>query len=285
VHAQAHAAPLAARRAFALVGPGRAGTAVATALVARGWRAIAVAGRAPDAASTRTAAADLAAEARDVAHVARGAELVVVATPDAAIAQAAVALAPGLDPGALVVHLSGACTLDELDKLRVERPDVRVGSLHPLQSLPDAERGAARLAGSWCAVDGPDDVERLAVSLGLRPFRVEPGHRATYHAAATVASNHLVALAGQAFRIAAAAGVPPDALLPLMRATLENVDALGVAAALTGPVARGDVDTVSRHLDAIDPSERAAYARLAEGALAQSGRDDPALRDMLGAAR
>ncbi|MFI5046791.1 MAG: DUF2520 domain-containing protein [Acidimicrobiia bacterium] len=274
-----------AQRGFALVGPGRAGSAIATALTGRGWRAIAVAGRSPEATSTREVAARLGAEPRDVGDAGRGAELVVIATPDAAIADAGAALAPGLEPGALVVHLAGACTLDELDKLRVERPDVVLGSLHPLQSLPDADLGARRLAGSWCAVDGPSSVDRLAVSLGMRPFRVPPERRAAYHATATVASNHLVALVGQATRIGSTAGVPPEALWPLVRATLENVEALGAAAALTGPVARGDVDTVVRHLEAVAPEERAAYTALAASALALTGRDDAALRDALAIAR
>ena len=116
-------------RGFSLVGPGRAGSAVAVALAARGWRAVAVAGRAAGAASTIALAARLGADARDVADAGRGADLVVVATPDAAIADAAAASAPGVEPGALVVHLSGACGLEELDKLHVARPDVEVGVL------------------------------------------------------------------------------------------------------------------------------------------------------------
>ncbi|HEX5586019.1 MAG TPA: DUF2520 domain-containing protein [Acidimicrobiia bacterium] len=256
------------------MGPGRAGTTVATALVARGWTPVAVAGRAADAPSVVAAAARLGAEARAVAEAGRGADLVLVATPDAAIAEAAHALSPGLEPGALVLHLSGACTLDELDKLALARPDVRLGSLHPLQSLPSADLGAARLPGAWCAVDGPDDVERIAVSLGMRPFRVDADRRATYHAAATVASNHLVALLGQATRLAAVAGIPPEALLPLVRATVDNVETLGPVDALTGPVARGDVDTVVRHLEAIAPDERATYRAVAAAALRLTGRDD-----------
>ena len=171
--------------------------------------------------------------------------------------------------------------MDELHKLRVARPDVEVGSLHPLQSLPSPEIGVARLPGSWCAVDGPADVERLAISLGMRPFRVKDADRVAYHAAATVASNHLVALLGQAARLADAAGVPPAALLPLVRATLENVETLGAEAALTGPVARGDVDTVRRHLDVLHDDEQPAYRALAEQARRLSGRDDPALRHAL----
>ena len=267
------------QRALALVGPGRAGTSLAAALVARGWHVSAVAGRAPDAPSTLAASAQFGAPAVEVAEAGRAADLVLVATPDALIAETAAALAPGARAGALVLHLSGACTLAELDKLRLARPDVAVGSLHPLQSLPSTAVGVARIPGSWCAVDGPDDVDALAISLGMRPFRIADHDRARYHAAATIASNHLVALLGQSDRIARAAGVPPEALLPLARATLENVEGLGAAAALTGPVARGDADTVARHLDALPVDERAAYRALAAEALRLTGRDDPAVRD------
>jgi predicted short-subunit dehydrogenase-like oxidoreductase (DUF2520 family) len=254
---------------------------VAVALAARGWTPVAVAGRAPSAASTLAAAERLGARAVDVVDAGRDADLVIVATPDAAIADAGVALADGLRTGALVVHLSGACPLEELDKVRSERPDVAIGALHPLQSLPSVELGLERLPGSWCAVDGPPAVERLALSLGMRPFRVAPGRRAQYHAAATIASNHLVALLGQAVRVAEAAGVPPEALLPLVRASIDNVDALGASDALTGPVARGDADTVARHLDALPADERAAYRALAREALRLTGRDDAALRALL----
>ena len=151
------------QRAFALVGPGRAGTTLALAMQARGWTLRGVAGRAPDAPSVLAASAELGAPACDVARVGADADVVLIATPDATIADAAAASALGLREGALVLHLSGACTLDELDKLRVARPDVEVGSLHPLQSLPSPETGVARLPGSWCAVAGPQTVERLSL--------------------------------------------------------------------------------------------------------------------------
>ena len=272
---QAHA-----QRALALVGPGRAGTTLAVGLAAR------VDGRRrrrprPRRGIGRGRGEPARCRTADVTDAGRGADLVLVATPDAAIADTAAALAPGLEPGALVVHLSGACTLDELTKLELARPDVRTGALHPLQSLPSAAVGVDRLPGSWCAVDGPDDVERIAVSLGMRPFRVAPEQRTAYHAAACIASNHLVALLGQVARVAAEAGVPADALLPLVRATVENVAALGTADALTGPVARGDVDTVARHLDALPAGEQAAYRALAAAALQLTGCRDPAMADVL----
>src|SRR5262249_38741287 len=111
--------------------------------------------------------------------------------------------------------------------------------------------------------------------------RIASSQRATYHAAATIASNHLVALLGQAVRVAEAAGVPPQALLPLVRASVDNVDALGANDALTGPIARGDADTIARHLAALAAGERAAYRALAAEALRLTGREDAAVRAIL----
>jgi predicted short-subunit dehydrogenase-like oxidoreductase (DUF2520 family) len=103
----------------------------------------------------------------------------------------------------------------------------------------------------------------VVTALGGRFVHVDDDHRAAYHAAAAIASNHLVALLGQVERVAAAAGVPLDAFLDLVRGSVDNVAALGPAAALTGPVARGDWDTVARHLAALPPEERAAYEAMA----------------------
>jgi predicted short-subunit dehydrogenase-like oxidoreductase (DUF2520 family) len=264
-------------RAFALVGPGRAGSAIALALTERGWRPVAVAGRSAGAPSTQELAARLHAPTVDVDDAGRDADLVVIATPDSAIAGAAAALAPSLRPGSLVVHLSGASTLHELEAMLLTRPDVEIGSLHPLQALPSGDAGRVRLPGSWCAVDGSARVERIALTIGMRPFRVSADDRVRYHAAACVASNHLVALLGQVERLAANAGVPFEAFLPLVRGTIDNVSELGPAAALTGPVARGDHDTVARHVDALPPGERDAYLALVREARRLAGREDAEL--------
>ncbi len=253
-------------RRFALVGPGRAGTAVSLGLVAAGWSVTRVAGRAPDADSTRAVAATLEAIPSLVSDVGLSAEVVIIATPDRAIGSAARAAAGGLEPEALVVHLSGAHGVEILDPVQSSRPSVRLAALHPLQTLRSGASGADRLAGSWAAVAGDDAVLDLAAALRLRPFRVRDEDRAVYHAAAAVAANHLVSLMGQVERLASSVDVPFDAFLSLARAALDNVDAVGPAAALTGPVARGDRATVERHLAALDATERDAYRALAREA-------------------
>jgi predicted short-subunit dehydrogenase-like oxidoreductase (DUF2520 family) len=171
----------------------------------------------------------------DVGAAGVGVSLVVVATPDAAINDVARAIAPQLEPGALVVHLAGAVGLDALDPITEARADVDVGALHPLQTLASPDTGAMRLAGSWAAVAGSPRVTELASELALVPFTIDDSDRAAYHAAASVASNHLVALLGQVERIASSAHAPFAAFEPLVRAAVDNTFALGPAAALTGP--------------------------------------------------
>jgi predicted short-subunit dehydrogenase-like oxidoreductase (DUF2520 family) len=186
-------------------------------------------------------------------------DVVVLAVPDRAIADLARALVP--DPATVVVHLAGSLGLDVL------APHPRCGALHPLVALADGDRGADALAGAWCAVAGDAVVGELVAALGGRAFTVADADRATYHAAACVAANHVVATLGQAARLAERAGAPPEALWALAAGVVADVAALGPAAALTGPVARADWPTVARHLAALPAEERDGYlaaARLAD---------------------
>jgi predicted short-subunit dehydrogenase-like oxidoreductase (DUF2520 family) len=269
------------RRTLALVGPGRAGSTIALALNAQGWLVTAVAGRAPDASSTVAIAACLDAPAELVSQVGPGAQLVIIATPDAAIESVARAVAPSLDPDTLVVHLAGSRGLDVFDALREARPDVRVGALHPLQSFPSTSAGLERLSGSYAAIAGDPEVDEIASALELRTFRVADSMRAQYHAAAVVASNHVVALLGQVERMARACDVPFDAFAPLVLASVENAFRMRPERALTGPVARGDLATVQKHLETLDPGERDAYRALAREAARLAGRRDSALDRLL----
>ena len=225
-----------------LIGPGRAGTSLATALRRAGWQVDGTLGR-----------------GEDVRGAAAGVDLLVIATPDAAIAEVAAAVEPV--ETTVVAHLAGSLGLDVL------APHPRRAAVHPLAALPDADLGADRLAGGcWFAVAGDALARDVVAALGGRAIEVADADRATYHAAACIASNHLVALLGQVERVAATAGVPLEAYLDLVRATVDNVSALGPAAALTGPVARGDHATIERHLAALPAGERPAYEAMADQA-------------------
>jgi predicted short-subunit dehydrogenase-like oxidoreductase (DUF2520 family) len=165
--------------------------------------------------------------------------LVVICVPDDAIAE----VAGGLDVGPWVAHVSGATSLSALG------PHRRRFSLHPLQTFTRA-RGPEQLDGAWGAVTAETDEARaagfwLAETLGLRPFELGDGARALYHAGAAVASNYLVTLHEVASDLFRAAGAPPEALVPLMRRTIEN------GFELTGAIERGDWNTVEAHRRAI----------------------------------
>jgi predicted short-subunit dehydrogenase-like oxidoreductase (DUF2520 family) len=223
-----------------IIGGGRAGRALALALAGTAWDVVGVLGRDDD------------------VSAAAGTDLLVIATPDAAVAGVSAAVRPVATT--VVAHLAGSLGLDVL------ATHERVASMHPLVALPNAEVGAARLRSASFAVAGDPLVREVVGALGGEAFSVADEHRAAYHAAAVIASNHLVALLGQVERVAATAGVPLAAYLGLVRGTVDNVEELGPAAALTGPVARGDEATIAGHLAALDPSERPAYEAMADAA-------------------
>lgn len=224
-----------------MIGPGRAGSSFAVALGRAGW--------------VVTEPRRRGDRLDDAAH---GVDVVLIATPDAAVAEVAAVIEP-VDT-AVVIHVSGSLGPGPL----VAHP--RRAIVHPLVALPDAERGALRLRGAWfgLAADGDPLGARLVDDLGGRAVHVAETDWTRYHAAAVIAANHLVALFGQVERVAAGIGVDLAAFLDLAAGSLDDVAALGPAAALTGPVRRGDLETVARHLAALPPTEREAYRVMSE---------------------
>ena len=192
----------------------------------------------------------------DVTAAASGVDVVLIATPDRAIADVASTITPG---PAVVLHCSGATGLGP-----VSGHD-RHGSIHPLMALPSPEIGAARLADTgWFAVAGDPVAIELVDVLGGQSFFVADGKRALYHATAVVSANHVVALLGQVERLASQVGVPVQAFLDMAQDSLDDVSAHGAARALTGPAARGDHTTLAAHREALPPSEVALYDSLVE---------------------
>lgn len=241
-----------------IVGPGRAGLSLASALDGAGHRIVGVMGRRPD--------LSLPWLVLPPGGPLPATDVVLIAVRDDDIEGVAERLSTTGTP--LVAHVSGATSLTALESVRAR--GCPVGSFHPLQTLPNPDRGARALAGCWIAVTAADEqVERtlvdLATSIGAHPFRLKDADKPTYHAGAAAAANYVVAALAVAHRMFETAGVPWRAAEPLVGAIVENAFELGPAAALTGPIARGDVGTV-------EAQRRAAAAAGVESEFVAFGR-------------
>jgi predicted short-subunit dehydrogenase-like oxidoreductase (DUF2520 family) len=235
--------------AIAIVGAGRIGGSLATA-ARRAGISTTILGRGE--------ALDRGADA----------EAALLCVPDAEIEAATAVAAQSVPPLRLVGHTSGATKLEAL--AAAIDAGAATFSLHPLQTAPDAETD---LTGAPCAISGSDPTAlayatALAERLGLRPFEIAEADRAAYHAAAVIASNFLVALEESAARLLGELGVADarELLTPLVLRTASNWAERGPDA-LTGPIARGDEATVSRHLEALEqraPELVELYRALAE---------------------
>ncbi len=158
---------------------------------------------------------------------------------------------------------------------------VQTGSMHPLQTFPDAQRGAARLDGSWMAVTADEPLRSLlhefAVSIGCHPFDLNDDVKPLYHAAAAAAANYTLTTLDLSLALFEAAGVPFEAAHPLIEAIIANAFDLGPAGALTGPVARGDVSTVAAQVAAIRdaiPQAEELFVDLTRSTAALAGTSD-----------
>jgi predicted short-subunit dehydrogenase-like oxidoreductase (DUF2520 family) len=241
-----------------LIGAGNLGSALALALAARGAEVVALTARHPERAAALAASVPGSRVYPDATAVAAAADLVALAVPDDAIT-ALDALVPWR-PEQAVVHFSGARGKAAL--AYSAKRGAATAALHPLMIFPrpesDAAAALARFAGCTWALEASDStvaarLEVLIAALNGRVVRLTGPDRVPYHLAAVLASNYVVALVGSAVAIWEGFGVEPraglEALLPLLRATVDNLDTLGPSVALAGPVARGDLTTVAAHLE------------------------------------
>ena len=231
-----------------VIGAGKAGRALVHAMRVGGVDVVGLHGRQPDVGVTSGEWPAALASASVVLVTVRDAEL------DGVLRDLLVA---GLGRGAVVLHASGTAEPPALDLLRAQgHPG---GTFHPLLPLTDPTRAAEQLRRAWIGIDGDEGARavsrELAAAIGARVLEIPAAAKARYHAAAVIASNFPIVLLALAARVLTQAGVSEEAargaLATLLTAAAENASALAPGAALTGPVARGDVETVRAHLAAL----------------------------------
>ena len=281
----------AAPASVSIIGPGRVGTALATALPLEQYAVRFVAGRGPESLA-RFRAAVPGVEVRTPEDAARDADVVLLCVPDDVLAPLVrgLAVADAVRPGSAWLHTAGGHGLAPLRPAMLA--GARVAACHPAQTFPDPEAGAAALPGTAWAVtaDGADLAwaQRFVHALGGTAVVVADANRALYHAALVLGANGTSSVVAQAREVLLGAGVadPAALLTPLVTAAARNAAARG-AAALTGPVRRGDAGTVAANLAALRadvPETAAAYVALARLALRQAVRAGlpPELADAVG---
>lgn len=253
-----------------IIGAGRMGQGLGLALKRRGYKVVLV-NRGP-----RDVVPPLVLHQGSRSEATSGAELVLLATPDDAIATVAAELAAerAISRDQVVLHLSGL--LDRTALLPLEESGAGLGSFHPLQSVAEPGSAAERLKGAYVGVEGDERAliaaERLANTLRLIPVRIPAAAKPAYHAGAAFVANYTVALVGVAERLARSAGVPEEIAsriyLPLLGGAVANLTSLGPAASLTGAVRRGDIQTLQAHLEALSGEDRKLYKTVAQAAVA-----------------
>ena len=244
---------------FAIIGAGKVGTALSKLLAGAGYEFLGAASRSIHSAQRACKFAGHGRAVADASELTQAADLVFITTPDDEISATCRRLSEGgaFRPGAVVAHCSGALPSTVLESAHAA--GAHVGSLHPLQTLATAEQAVRVLPGSYCCIEGDAEavraLEGVARALRMHVMTIPTEGKTLYHAAAVMACNYLVALEHAALKLSAEAGIDRAAALraalPLIGQTVKNLADVGVPQSLTGPVARGDVETVRRHLQAI----------------------------------
>lgn len=242
-----------------ILGSGRVGTAFGYLLKERGYRILGVYNRHRE---TGLRALERIGEGtvydrESLPAAVPVADLIIITTPDRAIKETA-ALAGGCSPrnDAYLMHMSG---LLDSEILKIPGWEGGVFSFHPLQAIAGFTEGVRLLPEALFTVEGDEKGEKfageLARSLGLKYLVIKKEYKPLYHAAAVVASNYLVTLVDSSFRLLKKAGMDREevkkGLLQLVKGTLQNLDQMTPAGALTGPIARGDLETIDRHRQAL----------------------------------
>jgi predicted short-subunit dehydrogenase-like oxidoreductase (DUF2520 family) len=282
-----------------IIGAGVVGSAVGRMLRERGYEIQSVVSRSMKNAATAAAFIGGGEPGTDPVKGASGADWIFITTPDKAIQGTCekIAQGGGFGKGSIALHMSGALGSKILDSAR--QAGAGALSIHPMQSLASSEQAVKNFPGSYFSIEGDAEAvpegKEIVEALGGLLVMIPAEQKALYHVGAAVASNYLVAVLDFAVMIYEALGMKRDeavkAIMPLVRGTVNNVERVGVPDALTGPIARGDVETVEGHLEVLKkdlPEMLSLYKALgrhtvkvglAKGSLAEE--DAARLRDIL----
>ncbi len=244
----------------AIIGAGVVGTAIGYLLSSAGYTITGIASRSQESAVKARDFIGQGEASTDLAGTARSAEIIFLTTSDDAVRQVCedIARRDGFRPGGLVVHTSGALSVDAL--VSAKNKGANTVSMHPLQSLPSVQEAIKNIPGSYFCLESEDDGALQTAREMVRIFQgkelnIQLGGKPLYHAGAAVVSNFFVATIGFGLQLHESAGIDRqdslNALLPLIQGTLKNIEKIGIPAALTGPIARGDAQTVEDHLVSI----------------------------------
>jgi len=238
------------------IGAGTVGTALAVRLSDKGYPVIAVSSRTKTSAQRLAGAASGCRVYEDGQGVADASQLVFVTTPDDVIAQVVAGIR--WHSGQSVVHCNGAASTDVLEPARGF--GAHLGAFHPLQTFASVSHAVDNIPGSTFAIEAEEPLlailKDMASAIGGNWAILGAGDKVLYHAAAVIACNYLYTLVKMATDLWRTFGVPTpqatQALLPLLRGTLNNVENVGLPNCLTGPIARGDLGTIVSHLTALE---------------------------------
>ena len=237
------------------IGAGTVGTALAVLLSSKGYQVVAVSSRSLTSAENLAKQVNNCRASNNNQDVADTAELIFITTPDDVIGEVASQIR--WHSGQSVVHCSGAASTDILESAR--QAGAQVGSCHPLQTLASVKQAIENIPGSIFGVEAEEPLlstlKEMTVALAGYCIELKASDKVVYHAAAVIACNYLVTLVKLATDLWQTFAVPPDkatqALMPLLRGTLHNIDTVGIPQCLTGPIARGDTGTIKKHLMAL----------------------------------
>jgi len=250
---------------FVIIGAGRVGTAVGHILEREGAEVVAVATRSEESLKQAGEFIRKALLTPDAVKAAKKGNVIIITTPDDLIADTCLLLVTenAINKGEYVVHMSGALQLDVLKP--AEDLGARTACIHPLQTFAEVKGAVKRMPGSVFAVTTRDEetrqwAEALVRRLGGEPVALEEKDKTLYHIGAVLASNLLVALEHAAELLYQEIGIGSEkalrALMPLIEGTLDNLKKYGTEKSLTGPVARGDIGILRRHLEFMEREDR-----------------------------